>query len=41
MDPSVRMCDPFEARDFNEEIEKLAGNKCKVGEKDEFKYITS
>ena len=30
MDPEVRVCDPFEARDFNKEIEFMRADICKV-----------
>ena len=30
MDPQVRVCDPFEARDFNKEIEFMSADVCKV-----------
>lgn len=30
VDPDARMCDPYETRDFNGEIEKMPSNECKV-----------
>ena len=30
VDPEVRVCDPFEARDFNKEIERMRADKCQV-----------
>ena len=30
VDPNVRMCDPFETREFNAEIERMRGSQCKV-----------
>ena len=30
VDPQVRVCDPFEARDFNKEIEFMSADVCKV-----------
>ena len=30
VDPAVRVCDPFEARDFNKKIEFMSSDICKV-----------
>ena len=38
VDPVVRMCSAFEARDFNKAIEKMPGGRCQVGV-DHFKKV--
>ena len=30
VDPDVRLCSPYEARDFKKEMESIAAHECKV-----------
>lgn len=43
VDPEVRVCDPFEARDFNKEIERMRADKCQdcLPDCDETHYTAS
>lgn len=38
VDPDVRLCSPYEARDFKKEMESIAAHECKVIYDNELQY---
>ena len=41
VDPNVRLCSPFEARSFSNEMDKIQDDACQVLEVAQFNVVTS